>query len=73
MYEKYGYEFFKTDKDIGGEDSRVYRKAFAIDGPDKDRRNEKGANWKAEIVKEARKGVDMAAYCGFSCNHCFLG
>ena len=73
MYEKYGYDFFKMDKDIGGEDSRVYRKALAIDGPDKDRRIEKGANWKAEIVKKARKGVDMAAYCGFSCNHCFLG
>ena len=73
LYEKYGYEFFQMDKDIGGEDSRIYRKALAIDGPDKDRRKEKGANWKAEIVKEARKGVDMAAYCGFSCNHCFLG
>lgn len=73
LYEKYGYDFFKMDKDIGGEDSRVYRKALAIDGPDKDRGIEKGGNWKAEIVKKARKGVDMAAYCGFSCNHCFLG
>ena len=73
LYEKYGYEFFQMDKDIGGEDSRIYRKALAIDGPDKGRRKEKGANWKAEIVKEARKGVDMIACCGFSCNHCFLG
>ena len=42
MYEKYGYEFFKTDKDIGGEDSRVYCKALTVDGPDKDRRSENG-------------------------------
>ncbi|MGN0279239.1 MAG: hypothetical protein ACI4C4_07780 [Lachnospiraceae bacterium] len=73
LYEKYGYEFFQMDKDMGGEDSRVYRKSLAVDGPDKDRRNENGGKWKAEIVKEARKGVDMTAYCGFSCNHCFLG
>ena len=73
LYEKYGYEFFQMDKDMDGEDSRVYRKALAVDGPDKDRRNENGGKWKAEIVKEARKGVDMTAYCGFSCNHCFLG
>ena len=73
LYEKYGYEFFQMDKDIGGEDSRVYRKALSVEGPDKDRRNENGGKWKAEIVKEARKGVDMTAYCGFSCNHCFLG
>lgn len=26
LYEKYGYEFFKTMKDMGGEDSRVYVK-----------------------------------------------
>lgn len=29
LYEKYGFEFFKMEKDIGGEDSRVYRKALA--------------------------------------------
>ncbi|MGN0667336.1 MAG: GNAT family N-acetyltransferase [Huintestinicola sp.] len=73
LYEKYGYEFFKMDKDIGGEDSRVYRKTLAADGPDKDRRIENGSKWKSEIVKEARKGVDMTAYRGFSCDHCFLG
>ena len=73
LYEKYGYEFFGMLKDIGGEDSRVYRKALLVEGQDKDIRYEKGAKWKAEIVKEARKGVDMTAYCGFSCNHCFLG
>lgn len=73
LYEKYGYEFYRMEKDIGGEASRVYRKALAIEGPDKDRRYENGNRWKAEIVKEARKDVDMVAYCGFSCNHCFLG
>lgn len=28
LYEKYGYEFFQMMKDVGGEDSRVYRKAM---------------------------------------------
>ena len=55
------------------EDSRVYRKALAVKEEDKDRRYENGAIWKAQIVKAARNGVDMTAYCGFSCNHCFLG
>lgn len=27
---------------------------------------------KNELCKRARKGVDHIAYCGFSCNHCFL-
>ena len=27
---------------------------------------------KDELCKKARKGVDPIAYCGFSCNHCFL-
>ena len=26
LYEKYGYSFWKTMKDVNGEDSRVYRK-----------------------------------------------
>ena len=26
LYEKYGYAFYQMMKDIGGEDSRVYRK-----------------------------------------------
>lgn len=73
LYEKYGYEFFKTEKDINGEYSRVYRKALATEGSEKDRRYENGAKWKAEIVKAARKDVETVAYCGFSCNHCFLG
>lgn len=28
---------------------------------------------KNKLCKIARKGVDPIAYCGFSCNHCFLG
>ena len=28
---------------------------------------------KNKLCKIARKGVDPVAYCGFSCNHCFLG
>ena len=27
---------------------------------------------KNKLCKRARKGVDPIAYCGFSCNHCFL-
>ncbi|MCI5620486.1 MAG: GNAT family N-acetyltransferase [Lachnospiraceae bacterium] len=73
LYEKYGYEFFRMEKDIGGEESRVYRKALAVEDEDKDRRFANGVKWKAQIVETARKGIDMTAYCGFSCNHCFLG
>ena len=73
LYEKYGYEFFDFLKDIGGEDSRVYRKALQIEGEEKAFRMERGGSWKAEIVSAARKNVDMIAICGFSCNHCFLG
>ena len=28
---------------------------------------------KNRLCRNARKGVDPIAYCGFSCNHCFLG
>lgn len=28
---------------------------------------------KNKLCRQARKGVDPVAYCGFSCNHCFLG
>lgn len=73
LYEKYGYEFYQMARDIEGENSRVYRKQLVAKGPDKDRRYENGAKWKAKIIEKARKGVDMTAYCGFSCNHCFLG
>ena len=27
---------------------------------------------KNKLCRQARKGVDPVAYCGFSCNHCFL-
>ena len=27
---------------------------------------------KNKLCKDARKGVDPIAFCGFSCNHCFL-
>ena len=73
LYEKYGFEFYKTEKDINGEDSRIYRKNLSSEGEEKNRRFQNGAKWKAEIVNAARKNVDMTAYCGFSCNHCFLG
>lgn len=43
LYEKYGYAFFKMEKDIDGEESRVYRKDLTEDGTDKDRKNEDGA------------------------------
>lgn len=71
LYEKYGYEFYKIEKDIGGEDSRVYRKVL-LDGSQKEKRLENGTELKKEIVEKARRNVDMTAYCGFSCEHCFL-
>lgn len=73
LYEKYDYEFYTMMKDIGGEDSRVYRKALQEDGPEKERRLQQGNEWKAEIVQTAKKDINMIAYCGFSCSHCFLG
>ena len=73
LYEKYGYEFDQILKDVGGEDSRVYRKALQSEGPEKNARMERGGRWKAEIVAAAKKNTDMAAVCGFSCRHCFLG
>ncbi len=73
LYEKYGYEFFRIEKDIEGEDSRVYRKDLSADGEEKEKRMAEGDICKAEIVRRARKGVDPVAVCGFSCNHCFLG
>ena len=72
LYEKYGYEFYQICKDIGNEDSRVYRKALQLDGKEKELRMEQGNRWKADLVAAARKDVDMTAVCGFSCKHCFL-
>lgn len=73
LYEKYGYEFLKFEKDIEGEQSRVYRKLLQAEGADKDKRLKEGNKNKNEIVSSARKGINPVAYCGFSCNHCFLG
>lgn len=73
LYETYGFEFFRTEKDIEGEDSRVYRKLLLPDDPEHQTRLEAGNARKAEIVAAARAGIDPIACCGFSCNHCFLG
>lgn len=73
LYEKYGYAFYRMDKDIGGEESMVYRKILNINGSEKDRRMEKGSKYKAKIIAATRQEIDPVAYCGFSCNHCFLG
>ena len=54
LYEKYGYEFYQILKDVGGGDSRVYRKALQIEGADKKIRMEQGGRWKAEIVSAAK-------------------
>lgn len=73
LYEKYGYEFHMTAKDIGGEPSRVYRKLLSVRDAQKEERAKKGAHNKGAIVSAARKGVNPTAYCGLSCDHCFLG
>lgn len=67
LYETFGYEFYRTEPDINGEPSRVYRKVLS-DSTQKER----GNIYKAEIVAKAKQGTDPLAYCGFSCNHCFL-
>lgn len=72
LYETYGYSFYGIEKDISGEASRVYRKLLGKAVPGYEARIQKGSAFKAQIVAEARKGVDPMAYCGFSCNHCFL-
>ncbi|WP_276752754.1 GNAT family N-acetyltransferase [Treponema succinifaciens] len=73
LYEKYGYEFFRTAKSVGGEKTRIYRKELSADGGEKQKRLENGGRWKAQIVEAAKQGVDMTAICGLSCAHCFLG
>lgn len=73
LYEKYGYEFYKTEKDISGGASRVYRKCLSADEAERNRMCEIGGKRKAQLVQKARQGADMTAYCGFSCNHCFMG
>lgn len=73
LYEKYGYTFLEMQRALDGGNSRVYRKALQIDGKDKALRMTRGGEWKAELVKKAKKNLDMTAICGFSCKHCFLG
>ena len=72
LYEKYGYEFYKMETDIEGEDSRVYRKALSVDEPDKDRRYENGAEWKGTLYDKGKcpninvcqeKGLDGCYEC----------
>lgn len=72
LYEKYGFEFFRMDRDVWGEETRVYRRQLRADDPEHAARVEKGNAYKAAIVAAARKGIDPIAYCGFFCNHCFL-
>lgn len=71
LYEKYGFEFFRMEKAVDGDPSRVYR--YLLIGDERAARAERGGVYKAELVSAARKGTDPLAYCGFSCNHCFLG
>ncbi len=73
LYEKYGYDFYQIENDIGGEPSRIYRKTLQEDGAEKDRRLTLGAGYKQELTDKAKQGLDMTAFCGFSCAHCFLG
>lgn len=44
-----------------------------MDGLLKEERKRAGDVNKKAIVDAARKGSMPVAYCGFSCNHCFLG
>ena len=32
LYEKYGFEFYKTEKNVNGEASRIYRKNLSSEG-----------------------------------------
>ena len=49
------------------------RYSFDKEQGDEGRRIEECKRIKAALVSEAREGVDPVAYCGFSCNNCFLG
>lgn len=73
LYEKYGYEFYITAKDIDGEDSKIYRKLLSVENEQKEERSKRGAQNKSAIVSAAKKGVNPIAYCGLSCDHCFMG
>lgn len=67
LYEKYGYEFFEIAKTINDEESKIYRKSL------KECDKKYGDIEKAKIVSYWKNNTEQIAYCGFSCNHCFLG
>ncbi len=73
LYEKYGYAFFREERDVHGGMTRVYRKPLLQEDGEKEARLARGAEAKAGIVARAKCGVDMLAVCGFSCAHCFMG
>lgn len=73
VYEKFGYFHYKNQPNTDGEGRRIYRKNLRTDGVCGDNRGERGAKWKAEVVKAAQKGIDMTSFCGFSCKHCPMG
>jgi hypothetical protein len=49
------------------------RYSFDATHGDKGARIEHCKAIKAELVAEARQGLNPIAFCGLSCNHCFLG
>jgi len=49
------------------------RYSFDAEQGDNGARIENCSKIKAALVAAAREGLDPIAYCGFSCNHCFLG
>ena len=67
LYEKYGYEFLEMAKTIYDEESKIYRKSL------KECDKKYGDIEKAKIVSYWKNKKEQIAYCGFSCNHCFLG
>ncbi|MDR0908395.1 MAG: DUF3795 domain-containing protein [Spirochaetaceae bacterium] len=51
----------------------INRYSFDAEHGDNGARIEHCKALKAELVEEARQGINPIAYCGLSCNHCFLG
>lgn len=49
------------------------RYSFDPEQGDNGARIENCGKLKTSLVAAAREGLDPIAYCGFSCNHCFLG
>ena len=56
LYEKYGYKFYKMLKDIQGKDSRVYRKALAVERAEQAMKKSRKAYYKS-IVDQDRASV----------------